>query len=352
MLKKDSLPRTFILACAAGLLAAGQGRATDRPSDAAPAVSNAAAGSRWMQNHLDAWGKRPLRQWVIPASHDSAMYESGWVKSLAQTQDLSIYGQLAYGIRYFDLRPQWTGGEIYMHHGPVLGHKLADVLDDVRRFCRAPHRELIILKFSHYEAIDDKAYRQMVEQITERLDPWLYKSLPNKGKRLAEIPLQDLLGEKSVVWIVCDGGYSLAHRTPGIWTYRDWSAADPQQGDLRVYDRYADSTDYPRMKADQFGKFAQYDGKCQRRREVPCDLFLLSWTLTPATGVRAYAELPNRKLAEDIKELKVPNRFGCIPNLLYADYVESAGLLDVALEMNRALETNRAVQKREEKKDR
>ena len=291
-----------------------------------------------MQDHLDFWRqKRPLRQWVLPASHDSAMYESGWIKSLGQTQNLSIYGQLAYGIRYFDLRPQLSDSKIYMHHGPVLGPKLIEVLDDVRRFCREPHRELIILKFSHYEAIKDKTYRQMVKQITERLDPWLCKSLP-KGKRLAEIPLREVLKEKSVVWIVCDGGYPFTHRTPGIWVYRDWSAVDAGHGDLRVYDRFADSTDYERMRADQLGKFARYDGKCKHGSDLPCDLFLLSWTLTLATGVRAYAELPNRKLAEEMKGLKSPNRFGCIPNLLYADYVESAHLLDVALEMNRTLE--------------
>jgi hypothetical protein len=325
-------------------LAAGQSVRGQPPGGQPTAPGKAADGSRWMRDHLDAWGKRPLKQWVLPASHDSAMYESGWVKTLAQTQDLSIYEQLKYGIRYFDLRPQSSDGEIYMHHGPVFGRKLADVLDDVRRFCREPHRELIILKFSHYQDISDNTYRQMVEEITSRLDPWLYRSLP-KGKRLAEIPLRELLNEKSVVWVVCDGGYSLVNRTPGIWTYRDWSAADAEQGDLRVFDRYADSTDYERMRADQLGKFARYDGKCRRRPDVPCDLFLLSWTLTPATGIRAYAELPNRKLADDIKELKGPNRYGCIPNLLYVDYVESAHLLDVALKINEALE------KAETKKD-
>jgi hypothetical protein len=310
-----------------------------------PIDGNAADGSRWMEDHLNVWGNRPLKRWVLPASHDSAMYESGWTKSLAQTQDLSVYQQLKYGIRYFDLRPQSSGDEICVHHGPILGPKVADVLDDVRRFCREPHRELIILKFSRYEAVSDKAYRRMVEDITARLDSWLYKSLP-QGKRLAEIPLRDLLNERSVVWIVCDGGYPLVNRTPGVWVYRDWSAADPERSDLRVYDRYADSTDYKQMKADQFGKFARYDGKCKRRPDLPCDLFLLSWTLTPATGVRAYSELPNRKLVDDIKELKCPNRFGCVPNLLYVDYVESAHLLDVALKMNEA------VKNAEVKKDR
>ena len=160
-----------------------------------------------MQDHLDAWGKRPLKQWVLPASHDAAMYESGLVKSFAQTQDLSIYGQLNYGVRYFDLRPQWFRGELYVHHGPVLGPKLTEVLDDVRRFCREGHRELIILKFSHYEGFDEKVYCKFVAAIRERLEPWLYRA-PLKGRRLAEVPLADMLAKNCVVWPVCDGRLS------------------------------------------------------------------------------------------------------------------------------------------------
>ena len=70
----------------------------------------------------------------------------------------------------------------------------------------------------------------MAEEITARLDPWLYKSLP-KGKRLAEIPLREVLPprRRRALWVACDGGYPLANRTPGIWVYRDWSAADPEQ---------------------------------------------------------------------------------------------------------------------------
>jgi hypothetical protein len=214
---------------------------------------------------------------------------------------------------------------------------LAEVLDDVRRFCRQPHRELIILKFSHYETFSDTVYRQMVKEIAARLDTWLLKSLP-KGRRLAEIPLKELPAERSVVCIVCDGDYPLRNHSSGIWVYRDGDAAHPEQGDLRVYDRYANSTDYEQMKADQLGKFARYDGKCRQRPDLPCDLFLLSWTLTPAVNVRAYSDLPNRRLADDMKELKSPNRSGCVVNLLYADYVEAAQLLDLALAMNRALE--------------
>jgi hypothetical protein len=329
--------RMKVFLCAVILLATMQACFEHPPAGAAPSAGDT-HNSHWMQDHLDAWGNRPLKQWVLPASHDAAMYESGWVKSLARTQDHSIYDQLMYGVRYFDIRPQSFRGTLYLHHGPVLGPKLADVLDDVRRFCRGSCRELIILKFSRYEGFGDKVYSQMVKDITDRLDPWLYKSLPD-GKRLAEIPLREMLRKKCALLVVCDGDYPLAHRTPGIWVYRDWGTADAEAGDLRVYDRYADSTDYERMRADQFDKFAQYDGKCRKRRDVACDLFQLCWTLTPATNVRAYSELPNRKLAGEMRDLKCPNRFGRAVNLLSVDYVESAHVTDVALAMNRTLET-------------
>jgi hypothetical protein len=335
---QSTIPRSvFVLACAAGFLAFVQGCHAEPPPASPPPAAAVAARAHWMQDHLDSWGKIPLKQWVLPASHDSAMYESGWIKSLGKTQDLTIYGQLTYGIRYFDLRPYWSDGQLFIHHGPILGPKLANVLDDVRRFCILGHRELIILKFSHYDAFNDRSYQQMVKEIHDRLDPWLCKSI-TKGKRLAEMPVADYLQHGSVLWVLCDGGFPLANRSPGIWVYRDWYAAHPEEGDLRVFDRYADSTDYQKMKTDQLEKFDRYDGKCEKRRDLPCDLFLLSWTLTPATDVKRFSVLPNRKLAEEMKALKNPNRFGCVPNLLYADYVESANLTDVALEMNRALD--------------
>lgn len=94
------------------------------------------------------------------------------------------------------------------------------------------------------------------------------------------------------------------------------------------------------MKKDQFDKFARYDGKCKLRPDLPCDLFLLSWTLTPLTNVLGVAAEPNRKLAESLKEMKSPNRFGCVVNLLYADDVATARLTDAAIQQNQALKTD------------
>ena len=200
---------------------------------------------------------------------------------------------------------------------------MSAVLNDARRFYREGHRELVILKFAHYQGFQEEAYKDLVSQIKTSLGPWLYKVLP-KGKRLADVTLSEFVRDKGAIVVACDDSYPLNHRCEGIWVYRDWDSGHPEEGDLRVYDQYSDSMTYLSMKADQFDKFNRYDGKCQARRDVVCDLFLLSWTLTPPTYVRGYSVVANRKLEADLKELKRPNHCGYFVNLLYADYVESA----------------------------
>jgi hypothetical protein len=287
-----------------------------------------------MEETLDQIGKRSLKQLTLPASHDAAMYLTGFPQSLGRTQNLSIYGQLNEGIRYFDLRPAWREGEIFMHHDFIMGPKLDVVLGDVQRFMSENHCELVILKFSHYDAIDDAHYSTMVQQIQTKLAPWLWTT-PVTNQRLADIALKTYLRSHGTVLILCDGSQPLAHPMPGIWIYRDWDSRNPAPGDLRVYDQYANTTSYGEMKSDQFKKFELYNGRCKSKPDVPCDLFLLSWTLTPTTNVPAYAKEPNQRLANDINELKIPNEFGCVVNLLYADCVETAKLTEIAIQLNK-----------------
>jgi hypothetical protein len=307
--------------------------AVDKPPSSMTSNTNRA---RWMQDRLGSLGDRPLKNLVLPASHDSAMYKTVFPQSLGQTQDLTIYEQLSNGIRYFDLRPLWDDAQLFIHHGPVKGPKLSEMLDDVRRFASEGHRELVILKFSHYEGFHDEAYVSLAKQIKASLDPWLYKSLP-RGKRLADISLSDYVRHSSAILVLSDGGYPLSNPREGIWVYRDWESEHPEQGDLRVYDQYSNTVSFPLMKTDQFDKFNRYDGKCKTHADVPCDLFLLSWTLTPPTDVRSFAAEANRNLASALKDLKIPNRFGCVVNLIYADYVNYAKVADLAIEQNETI---------------
>jgi hypothetical protein len=288
--------------------------------------------ANWMGNRIQILGSKTLPQLTLPASHDSAMYESGFTASFGRTQNLSIYQQLAAGVRYFDFRPQCKSGKLFLHHGSILGPPLAEVSGDVQRFMQEGHRELLLLKFSHYEGINSESYREMIEQISQSLGPWLYRSLP-PNHRLVDVPLNDYIRVTGKILILCDGQYPVENPTPGIWVYRDWNSRHPEQGDLRVYDSYSNSMSYETMKADQFAKFKSYHGQCANRPDVPCDLFLLSWTLTPPTDVPQFAKIADPHLNRDLAAIVIPNEFGKRVNLLYADCVDT-WLTDVAISQN------------------
>jgi hypothetical protein len=285
-----------------------------------------------MGGNLPLLGPRSLSQLTLPASHDAGMYLSGFPQSLGQTQSMPIYSQLIAGVRWFDLRPEFDGGQFYIHHGPIRGPRLSDILGDVRRFMAENHHELVLLKWSHFAATDLPAYRSLAQQVHEALAPWLYQSLP-AGKRLADIPLADFVRDHGSVLVLCDGRFPLAYRQPGIWCYRDWESSDAPAGDLCVYDQYSNTTSYETMKAEQVNRFLAFDGRCRQQANTCCDLFLLSWTLTPPTNVISIAQRANLRLGDVMEQTPATNSHARRINLLYAD---DAGewLTKVALRMN------------------
>ena len=104
--------------------------------------------SNWEGDRLTTTLKgKTLGQITFPASHDAAMYvdKSGGVGAEALAQDEDIYHQLVDGSRYFDLRPD---GNLSFNHGPVDGGSVDTVLQDVAKFMKEGHREVVILKFS------------------------------------------------------------------------------------------------------------------------------------------------------------------------------------------------------------
>ncbi|WP_266159714.1 hypothetical protein [Dyella silvatica] len=283
----------------------------------------------WMQDRLDQLGARTLRTLILPAAHDAAMYTSGGWETLGKTQDLSLFEQLANGIRYFDLRPGWDGSSFYLYNGPIKGPPMAMVLEDIRHFMSRGHRELVLLKLSHFHGLNAELYRKMIQQIKTAIGSWLFTALPT-GKRLADLTLRDYTASSGRVLVLCDEQYPLNQPEPGIWVYRDSQANDVARGDLRVFDQYSNSMSYTTMKVDQLKKLEHYNGKCLSAPSLPCDLFLLSWTLTPPTGVWLVSKEANRNLAGVIAGIK-PNNHGYLPGLLCVDYVEYARATDIAI---------------------
>jgi hypothetical protein len=312
----------------------------------------------WMQDRLDTLGTKSLRELVLPASHDAAMYTASSIAVHARTQNLTIYEQLGYGMRYFDLRPKWEriSGmskrrgrrpprfELVIHHGQFRGPLLQEVLNDVRRFATeggGKRQELVILKFSHFSRIDNEKYGRLITQVVDTLGKWLVKSKPD-GKRLAEMTLNEYVKDGPAILVVVDEAFAVDNPREGFWVYRNWNARDAEKGDLRVYDRWSGTERLATMRKQQLERFADFNGTMEAAPKLPCDLFLLSWTLTPSAPAFNTPWLLSRRanppLGHEIRPghtpPQVPNEHGSIINLLYVDYVESARVTDVALFKN------------------
>ncbi|MDE1147019.1 MAG: hypothetical protein PW843_10405 [Azospirillaceae bacterium] len=285
--------------------------------------------ANWMRDNRSTVGQRRLRDVVTSASHDAGMFDGGLA---GRTQDLSLYGQMNYGVRYFDLRPKLFLGDFYIAHGIVLGPLFARVLDDTAQFMREGHQELVILKISHYDSFDDTVYKNFTKLVEEKLGPWLVKDLPGP---LRDQTVADLTANGGRVLVLCDGDYPVNTDTkrPGFWVYRDWQSETADKGDLVVFDQYSDTTSFSGMQSDQFKKFNEYTGRTKSGDHV-CDMFLLSWTLTPVTDVWAFSKEANRNLDFSLRSLTIPNGHGQIVNLIYVDYVQYSRATDVAILLN------------------
>src|SRR5262249_12686343 len=150
---------------------------------------------------------------------------------------------------------------------------------------------------------------------------------------------------------------------PGLWIYRDWYAVNPEYSDLTVFDVYSDvnpvetTTPVADMESSpaqntgtvnplnnqplpctvgQFPNIANLNGYCLNNPSVRCDLFLLSWTLTPWTAVYPFSRLANKVMGYALAT-EHGNRNGFVFNLLYADYVQDSRATDIAVVRNGCL---------------
>ncbi len=280
-------------------------------------------------------GNLPMSQLVLPGSHDAGMYPST-VTTVSRTQNKDIQQQLTYGARWFDLRIAYWQlyFDYYAYHGsePMPGGKLTDMLKDIKSFKenKGPG-ELIILKLSHFPSdfdLDD--WNAIVKDIDDRIGQWLYRGpLPSGKKRLAEVTLNEFGG---AVLVVVDKNWAIDHPHPGFWAYRNWDSDDAAAGHLTVFDKYSNSDQYSKMRDEQIQHFFDFTGVCTDKT-TPCDLFLLSWTLTPQ-GVQSVLDLahtPNQHLGDEVGKLPITNEHDRIINIVYTDYLQYARSSDVAI---------------------
>ncbi|HEX2077931.1 MAG TPA: hypothetical protein VHG08_09485, partial [Longimicrobium sp.] len=277
---------------------------------------------------------------------------------VTQTQTADVAGQLAVGVRYFDLRPAvWKVTDdsptLYTGHFSsaaggqgCLGEKLSDILDAVARFMQSTQDEIVILKFSHYGDSDTRAFppalqQRMIALVQGTLHSWMLTA--QVGEKAGRLTVGQVIDGGKRVLCVFDGlAPDLYDPANGILQYGSVDPANPdalQQTNLDVYDSYTGTENTVMMMADQLFKYRQFT-------RAPLDdgeFFLLSYTLTlsdldstPAGSgsILELAAKANQWLWQYTTGLFPPSSPARPPNFIYVDAVDAATPLRAALYCN------------------
>jgi hypothetical protein len=144
---------------------------------AQPPATAPASNANWMQSHWSQLADKPLTQLCLPGTHDSGTFElhentlapdasstiqklfnyadtdedatgvRDYIKSMAtsQSSSMSMYEQLANGIRYIDLRVCQVDGSYYTCHS-LVGDPIPELLQDIYRFLSENPVEVVFVK--------------------------------------------------------------------------------------------------------------------------------------------------------------------------------------------------------------
>jgi 1-phosphatidylinositol phosphodiesterase len=154
--------------------------------------------ARWMSALP---GTLRLSQITIPGTHNSAALKEP-VSGTAKCQNLSIAGQLAAGVRYFDIRCRHIRDSFAIHHGPVYQDlHFGDVLNPIYSFLAANPNEcaMIAVKEEHTPEGNTRSFVETFQSYVAA-NPgrwWLGTAVPTLAEARGKIVLVRRFGSYS-----------------------------------------------------------------------------------------------------------------------------------------------------------
>lgn len=317
---------------------------------------------RWMSALNDSLN---LKDICMPGSHDAGMYFTSLNfngdgdllgSGIALTQSKNFREQLGFGIRYFDLRPEYDSSKrgenrFHVYHGMATGPLIKDIMNDIISFFEHPNgkNETVIIGLTNFKSFEkDSEKIDLLNFIIEKLGRFMYR-LPN-DKNLGSLKLSEVRGKIIFLLDVSDekGEYSRLTKANSIshfFTKQIFKSC--------VFDEYANTTSYEYMYKNQINHFKSFNQE---------KLFLLNWTLTPPSdwigailsGIQEYGKFTPigiicKALGIDLDKINVkkyakeinphlsrwghareglfkPNQHGKIVNILNGDFWEEADI--------------------------
>jgi hypothetical protein len=262
--------------------------------------------NQWMTDvfwAINSFRNRTLSEITLPGTHDAGCYlvEAGYggesYNSLySRTQAVNIAGQLAGGIRYFDIRPKKVGTNFFTWHGSYHGGQIdggvfgTGILNQIRAFFLGlpPNsKELAIFNFSHFKDFDNGAHAALILRIQAALGNFLIQQ--GEGAiNLYNTPYHTLVQGGPKVAILYDGAEDqgveayVTNNYPlpnGFFTTQKHGGANS----INIFDQYTgrasldDGYLLTGVRTDQITKLTNNSVVGGN----PGHLHLFSWTCTP-----------------------------------------------------------------------
>ncbi|XP_035223126.1 PI-PLC X domain-containing protein 1-like [Stegodyphus dumicola] len=275
----------------------------------------------WMEKHSRYLSKLTLAEAMIPGSHDSGSFyfhkATQAIQRYKYTQDESIFSQLIYGLRYFDLRiGYYTHSEekYYINHNFLrTEHSVKSVLHEVLQFINAT-KEVVILDFHKFPIgfSQESIHYGLMDIIVRTLGAYLIPSTPSYHS----MTFRQLWKENKRVLVSYDSEFRDRRYPNSFWPAipRAWGNKQHPQ-DLK---RYFEET-YKKPRPE--GLWASMAELTPNARTIPRH---------PFTGLRIFADLINRNVTRWFRDL-----FWRKANIIATDYFLGNNIIDVAIQINK-----------------
>lgn len=302
-----------------------------------------------MRNLPNEKQRCPLRELVIPGSHDSGTFsldkhmevgpdespllqklsdipligklEKSVIYNWAKAQSMTIYDQLSHGIRYLDLRVAYREEDkkIRIVHG-LYGWTVEQTLNDVKRFVSEFPNEIVILDFNHFYNMGPSAHKSLADSLRDSFDGIIRAP----GKDGTNVTLQEMWakGEKVIIFYH-DTGVIDAY--PCFW---------PKDLICSPWPNTADINRLMEFLEDEY-----------KKPSCPKDVFKVTQAiLTPQTSTLEHnlignledfgAKKCNSRVTEWLK--KLPDSKYCDKfNIIIVDFVEIGDFIPTVISFNR-----------------
>jgi len=275
----------------------------------------------WMWQNRQVLGSMPINAMFLPGTHNSGS-QRPYVGHQSDTvfmrylicQDEDIWNQLAYGIRYLDVRvgfyPDKTPS-FWINHNYAKINPLATLVDDVKLFMQGS-REVVIIDFHRFpKGFDEpESHAKLVEYVERELGEYMAPS--NIG---AHVTLDQLWAiNKTLIVAYAHGTTRAAH--PLLWP------SIPQEwGDKRSVEEL-----YSFLNAVNDQRLGDSYLWAAMAELTPSTLDVI---FRPWAGLRKLSQLTNANVTRWYRD-----RWWPTANIVAVDFFRGTDIVDVALRSN------------------